>query len=98
MVFINCLSVASAIFKPLLPLDSFAYFQVFLLHYYLFVCEKKFMLSFTAVYISEKKNTLSKFREDISFKITLEYTSDASTSFYILIIRSWRGCKFIIIG
>ena len=56
------------------------------------------MLSFTAVYISEKKNTLSKFREDTSFKLTLEYTSDASTSFYILIIRSWRGCKFIIIG
>lgn len=64
MVFIKCLSVASAIFKPLLPLDSFAYFQVFLPHH--IVCEKKFMLSFTAVYISEKKNTLSKFREALA--------------------------------
>lgn len=98
MVFIKCLSVASAIFKPLLPLDSCAYFQVFLLHYYLFVCEKKFMLSFTAVYISEKKKHSQQVSRGISFKLTLKYTSDASTSFYILIIRSWRGCKFIIIG
>ena len=66
MVFIKCLSVASAIFKPLLPLDSFAFFQVFLPHYYLFVCEKKFMLSFTAVYISEKKTLSASFERTLA--------------------------------